>query len=131
MPRTHCGRCYKRIRPTHDNTRSFCLCSPRSEPFRRGAVSVRADHAAPRLPCVDRDGVAGYGLNGQWAPIPAWSPTWLYVGTAADMRAPDGESCETAGGGCDRLRPSGIVSASRARVCLDASDRRATDPGIS
>ena len=131
MLRTRCCRCCKRIRPTHDNTRTFCLGSSRSEPCRGESVSVLADNAAPRHLYIERYGVARYGFNGQCTPLPSWSPAGLCVGTAANTRAPDGESCETAGAGCDCLRPSGIVSASRARVCLDASDRGASAPGAS
>ena len=34
-----CCRCGKRIRPTHDNTHAFCLCSSRSEPCRGGLLA--------------------------------------------------------------------------------------------
>jgi hypothetical protein len=95
----------------------------------RGSVSVLANNAAPRQPCVDRYGVAGYGFNGQCASLPSWSPAGLRVRTTVDTCAPDRESGETAGAGCDCLRPSGLVSAGRTRVCLDASDRRTNDPG--
>jgi len=64
-------------------------------------------------------------------PIPPWSAAGLCVGTTADTSTLDGESCETAGARGDRLRPSGIVSAGRSRVCLDAVDRGANDPGTS
>jgi hypothetical protein len=84
----------------------FAYANPDASRAEGSLIAVLADNAEPRHPCVDRYGVAGYGLNGQCAPIPHWSTAGLCVGTSADTSTPDGESCETAGARGDRLRPS-------------------------
>jgi len=130
-PQRHCGRRWKRTRPKHDHTCSFSLCGCRSEPFTGESVSVFAGHAEPRDPFSNRFRIAGYGLNGQRVAILDWSATWIGVGATDNAGSLDGQPCETAGLGCYRFRPSVIVSAGRACVCMDAIGRSASDLGAS
>lgn len=51
------------------------------------------------------------------------------MGAAADASAFDGESCATASTWGDRLRPSGLISAGTACICMDAIHRGSIDPG--
>jgi hypothetical protein len=53
------------------------------------------------------------------------------VGITADTSAFNSEPSETARTGCNRLRSSGIVSASRSHVCMDGIEGCANDLGTS
>ena len=100
----------------------------RTDGSRLAYLPITLRHAPHELAVV---GLLDTGSTVNVLPLPSWTSTWIGVGTPDDPGAIDGDSCEAAGAGCHRLRPSRLVSAGRFGVCMDASDRRAHDPGPS